>query len=89
MLVFIIPLSLLQPVRSVAVLPDGRLASGSADKSVFIWDLTTGSCVRVLQGHTNVSITTLSYSYSGDNLTYSLHTFSLFSRLQFYRTGAS
>ena len=47
---------ILQPVRSVAVLPGGRLASGSADKTVYIWDIATGTCVRVLQGHTNVRL---------------------------------
>jgi len=28
------------------------LASGSADKMIRLWDLTTGSCNKVLEGHT-------------------------------------
>ena len=38
-------------VQSVAVLSDGRVVSGS-DKTVRVWDLSTGECVQVLKGHT-------------------------------------
>ena len=38
-------------VNSVAWSRDGRLASGSDDKSVKIWDPTTGDCLRTLTGH--------------------------------------
>ena len=38
------------------VLPDGRLASGSWDKTIQIWDMSSGACDRVLKGHTLVSI---------------------------------
>lgn len=31
-------------VRSLVVLPDGRLVSGSRDKTIRIWDLVTGTC---------------------------------------------
>lgn len=37
-------------VVSLAVLPDGRLASGSFDKTIRIWDLVTGSS-EILEGH--------------------------------------
>lgn len=44
------------PVRGcfcIAWSPDGRsIASGSYDRSVRIWDATTGECVRTLNGHT-------------------------------------
>ncbi|KAL2887333.1 Vegetative incompatibility protein HET-E-1 [Ceratocystis lukuohia] len=39
-------------VRSVAFSNDGqRLASGSYDKTVKIWDATSGACLRTLEGH--------------------------------------
>ena len=38
----------------MTALPDGRLASGSQDKTVRIWDLGGGACVRVLKGHKSV-----------------------------------
>src|SRR5215469_8763331 len=40
-------------VLSVAFSPNGQQAlSGSSDKTVRLWDLHTGKCVRVLEGHT-------------------------------------
>ena len=40
-------------VFSVAPLEGGKLASGSGDKTIRIWDLATGACERVLEGHTD------------------------------------
>jgi hypothetical protein len=41
-------------VTSVAFSPDGRLlASGSADKTIKLWEVASGSLVRTLSGHTN------------------------------------
>lgn len=41
-----------QPVHSVALDPAGRyLASGSAGKTIRLWDLLEGTCARVIQGH--------------------------------------
>ena len=39
-------------VKCVATLSDGRLVSGSADKTLRVWSPATGECERVLEGHT-------------------------------------
>ena len=39
---------------SLVALPDGRLASGSYDNSLGVWDLGNGACDRVLEGHKSV-----------------------------------
>jgi len=36
------------------VLPDGRLASASYDKTVRVWRPSTGVCEAVLEGHMNL-----------------------------------
>jgi serine/threonine protein kinase len=39
-------------VRSVAISPDGKmLASGSADKTIKLWNLANGQAIRTLTGH--------------------------------------
>ena len=40
---------------SLAILPDGRIVSGSDDKSIKIWNSVTGICDKTLVGHTSVS----------------------------------
>ena len=40
-------------IQALAVLLDGRLASGSEDCTVKLWDTETGACVDTLQGHTD------------------------------------
>ena len=51
-------------IRSVALSPDGRQAlSGSDDKTVRVWEVESGECVRVLEGH---SASVGSVAWSGD-----------------------
>ena len=40
-------------VESVAVLEGGRLASGSWDKTIKVWEVATGACVTTLEGHSD------------------------------------
>lgn len=57
-----------QSIRSVAHSPDGLfLASGSADRTVRIWDATDGELPRTLTGHTN-QVAAVAYSPDGQLL---------------------
>ena len=40
-------------VYSVCALDATRIASGSADKTIKIWNVETGTCTRTLKGHTD------------------------------------
>lgn len=52
-------------VNGVAISPDGRLAvSASADKTLKVWDLTTGRALRTLEGHAS-SVNAVAISPSG------------------------
>ena len=39
----------------MAALPDGRIVSGSDDKTLRIWNSTSGDCEVILEGHSGVS----------------------------------
>ncbi|KAF4448241.1 nwd1 protein [Fusarium austroafricanum] len=55
-------------VNSVAFSADGqRLASGSGDKTVKIWDTATGACLQTLEGHDN-SVSSVAFSADGQRL---------------------
>jgi len=55
-------------VRMVAFSPDGqRLATGGTDRTVKIWDLTTGQEILTLKGHTAM-ITSLHFVSEGRRL---------------------
>src|SRR5947207_1781204 len=52
-------------VMSVAFSPDSaRLASASLDKTVKIWDASSGECLQTLEGHSN---RVLSVAFSPDS----------------------
>ncbi|KAK7219770.1 hypothetical protein V2G26_007773 [Clonostachys chloroleuca] len=56
------------PVYSVAFSADSqRLASGSDDKTVKIWDAATGACLQTLEGHSN-SVSSVVFSADGKRL---------------------
>ena len=57
------------PVWSVAVSPDGtRVASGSADTTIRIWDISTGKVIgRPLKGHTSF-VNSIAFSPDGTRI---------------------
>ena len=61
-------------VNSVAISPDGQiLVSGSDDKTITIWDLSTGQELRTLTGHSE-SVNSVAISPDGQILVSSSHT---------------
>jgi len=55
-------------VLSVVYAPDGKqIATGSRDNAVRLWDVDTGECYKILNGHTNW-VREVVYSPQGDQL---------------------
>jgi WD40 repeat protein len=56
------------PVNSIAWSQDGsRLASGSSDNTVRIWDPATGQCTSTLEGHSG-RVNSIAWSQDGSRL---------------------
>ncbi|KAK5739252.1 hypothetical protein LTS12_025331, partial [Elasticomyces elasticus] len=56
------------PVYSVAFSPDStRLASGSKDRTVKVWDAGSGACLQTLEGH-HSSVTSVAFSLDSTRL---------------------
>jgi WD40 repeat protein len=52
-------------VWSVAFSPDGaRIASGSADETIKLWDAASGRLLRTFEGHSN-SVASVAFSPDG------------------------
>ena len=50
---------------SVSFSPDGtKVASGSGDNTVKLWDVTSGECLQTLEGHSRY-VTSVSFSPDG------------------------
>ena len=55
-------------VESVCFSPDGKqLASGSHDRTVRLWDVETGACVKTLEGHLG-AVSSVCFSPDGRRL---------------------
>ena len=61
-------------VKKVSFSPDGtKVASGSSDKTVKLWDVTSGECLQTLEGHSD-RVLSVSFSPDGSKLASSLGT---------------
>ena len=52
---------------SALVVCHGRIVSGSWDGSMRVWDVESGDCLQVLEGHTD-EIFSAAFNYEGDTI---------------------
>ena len=46
-------------INALCVLPGNKLASGSNDKTIKIWNIATGKCEQTLLGHERLCLCTM------------------------------
>ena len=63
----------LNGVNSVAVFPSGdRVVSGSEDKTLMLWDVSTDECLATWKGHSN-DVSSVAVFPSGDRVVSGSH----------------
>ena len=54
-------------VESVSFSPEGQMLASGAEENIYLWDVNTGECLRILMGHTG-NVESVSFSPDGQIL---------------------